>query len=155
MNLRLWGVSVLAVAVSGIPALNYSGYCFEQHRYLADEEIVRAAVERVMGVYPPVVDVVEMVDGQAGILGRLAPMNAVPYASADEFLRINEGCCELRHRDPEGYRPSLYERLTGRSRTLVRLEFAVRYVDRYGNPLSVTDEAFFAISNCGRPWSRY
>ena len=97
----------------------------------------------------------------------------IPYASKDEFLRENPGCCQLtpyRSRqnifgyDPEfisfnfpGNSPTIRpgdERASGKGNGMFNFRRKVRYLDQQGvrKEIEIT-ETYIGVDNCGNPWS--
>jgi hypothetical protein len=70
------------------------------------------------------------------------------YASPTAFLKAFPECCAMVDRAEEGWRPGLFERLTGRTYGIV----AVTHVDPYryekGMPQALTTD-FVPVSACG------
>lgn len=134
-------------------SMNYSGYCFEQSKYLSNEERIRSVIEELLEDYPPITQYSETGIGPGGVttsLFRKMPANPIPYSGVDEFLKENPACCELRPYGTEGYAPSAWERFTGGTSGFVFFEYSVKFIDRYGAHRSEKINESMPVSNCGR-----
>lgn len=109
-------------------ALNYSGFCFREMRYLTDAEKKRIAVELVSsgkftngGYYS---------SSGSGKSDRWE--KALPYESVEEFLMENPDCCTLvpkeRRYGDEFDPPTLWERLSGKNNYCVFVEAQIKYL---------------------------
>lgn len=144
--------------------INYSGYCFTEKRYLSEHEKITAAVTYIinrMGAYPqPVIAFstvyyADVAQGDIRTRVRVKRWAESPliYSSVDELYRQNEGCCELVPQGTEGYRPSIWHRLSGKTSVLVRVKYSVRFVDFDENMRTGKINAYLPVSNCGVVWS--
>lgn len=149
-------ITLLAAAYgAAIGALNYSGYCFKEKRYLSDQERIDRAVAYVLATYPPVIDYLNEDASVEPTIERRPPKHPVYYRDAKEFFELNQGCCEVTMRAREGTdnKPSLSSRVMGRTSCYVHVKYKVRYKDARGSEISSVVETYPAISNCGYLWS--
>ena len=102
-------------------ALNVSGFCFREVRFLSEDEIISRVIEDIYSSYPPAYY-------QIGVPVR----NAVTYSSREEFVRSNSDCCVI---VPSAYVdssesdfrvPTEYS-LFGKNRALVRVIYRVEW----------------------------
>lgn len=145
--------AVVFLVVSGFvwwAGMNYTGYCHAEGRYLSDEEKIDLAIKNILQTYPPV-----LTDNAAGVIHSKRPDNPAHYADINEFKSANKNCCEITQatNDGEGYRVSLYSRITGSISGLVHVKYLVRYKDETGNQVLRPYETSPAITNCGSIWS--
>ena len=67
----------------------YRGVCDREGRILSDEEKIRVAVEYINNHYDIIYDDPET--------HKTLSLDAIPYASVDEFLEKNPNCCKIEH----------------------------------------------------------
>lgn len=133
------------VCLSGIAWLNYTGFCFEQGRYLPDEEFINPIVE-------------EIVTGLAkrNRLGEFmwvskGQKNPIPYSDIAEFHALNPDCCEIVQQQitSEGSIPIFLEhKIGGDARGFVHVKYLVRWRDDVGQIHNSTEERRFLRTNC-------
>ena len=109
-------------------ALNYSGFCFKEMRYLSDEEKIRIAVAKV-----------NKMGGWRHLKELGWPSNRykkiIPYESVDAFLQENPDCCTIvpyagfEHVTDEPVPPSFWERFFGIYNSAVRIQYTRRYIE--------------------------
>jgi hypothetical protein len=147
--------SLLLMISVGMLALNYSGYCFKQGRYISRDEIIYAAVERLLEVhYSPYVRRYKVVNGKT-ILVQPKEKHRIYYQSVEEFLELNPNCCELeRFSKQSRWQNYLKKTLKGRYLTKVKIKYKVRYLDDNGEIKSyVHPEPYYkTVRNCGEVW---
>lgn len=146
-------LAVAVVAVSGFvwwAGMNYTGYCHAEGRYLSDEERINLAITNILQTYPPV-----LTENAVGVIHSKQPENSIIYADIADFKSINKNCCEILQKtnDGEGYKVSLFSKISGNISGLVYVKYLVRYRDEKGNELSKIHEVYPAITNCGAIWS--
>lgn len=121
-------------------ALNVSGFCVAERRYLTESEQMNAAIDNVYQSH------LAHYKNKSG-LGISGPL--VRYAGLDEFKSVNPNCCSLSGTAQEGYRVSWTRQLIGNFRTFVR----VNYAEEAGSgdqSTPIMREVFVAVTNCGR-----
>lgn len=137
-------IQMAAAALCLLLILSYNGFCFTQARFLSEQALYRAAVSQVL------TDRQVHLPGQGGFL---APEHPVPYASVDEFLRINPGCCSrLVGYLPVGSLDACIGRLLGAYRAYVEVRFFVRYLGDDGVVHSAPEVRHVFVSNCGEAY---
>jgi hypothetical protein len=144
----------LAVILCVAGALNYSGFCFREWRYLSDEEKIRSAVGYILTRYPPHFDGYRPY-AEPSIARHFTPPrpeNPIRYRDAEEFFAVNGNCCEITARAREGYRPDFLTRVFGRFSCFVKAKYQVRFVVDDGREMSLPHSTYVAISNCGHAW---
>jgi hypothetical protein len=123
-----------------IAALNYSGFCLPQGRYLTEQELIDIGARDEFRFYPP-----SHYPGFAATIH-----NPIPYDSFEDFISRNPNCCSLSRTGREGGAPTLLHRFSGYFATFVRVEYRVEE-DAAGAPK--TTVSYIAITNCGFPWN--
>ena len=123
-------------------ALNYSGFCFRELRYLSSEE----KMEFLFNIWNNSVFDNIVIDGEFKVLERKNR-----YANFDEFLEKHPNCCEV---DPKGgydtAPPNFIDRITGYdSGTRILIEFDEEYIDSNGNILTKEIQIVDRLQNCG------
>ncbi len=108
-------------------ALNYSGFCFKEMRYLSDEEKIRIAVAKVNkmggGHYSKPQE------------GFFKYIKVVPYESIDAFFHENPDCCTIvpyagfEHVTGVAWPPTFWERFFGIYNSAVRIQYTRRYIE--------------------------
>lgn len=151
-------IIVLLVYGGARLGLNYSGYCYEKKRYIDDKEKLEIAVTYILEGYPRVVDIYEQRGNKLIFMDRDFPKNPIRYNSITEFLEMNPDCCEVTNYskgdfEEKGSKISLSSRLYGSISSFVRVRHKVRYYDSDGDVITITEEPYIAITNCGHPWS--
>ena len=175
----LWslaGVVVLPVALLAIVALlNYTGYCFQERRYLTDEERVRKTVQTVIALYPRITYAYDAVpkagyevimdkarccdqgdrsrfDGSKGGTA-IEPAQLIVYRDVEEFFAVNPDCCSFARNGLYGElgSTSLWSKITGYSAGFANVKFRVRYRDAAGRAHEKYSGWSANFSNCGKP----
>ena len=162
--------------LTGTAALNYSGYCFKQSRYLSDEERIRSAVENALTGYPAITyayDVLpkrgyEVLQDKSRCCGQgdmsrydksqgavaIDPEQLIPYRDIDEFFAVNPDwdCCSFARRGLYGeeWDSSLWLKLTGYSAGFTNVKFRVRYRNAAGIVQTKFSAESSNLTNCGR-----
>ena len=136
-------------------ALNYSGFCFKEFRFLSDEEQINIAVQYVLNRYPKKGDVTfYYLPGNREGERKLAwPEDPVPYKDMEEFFLVNPSCCKVgREYQSLGGRDSIsfWGCVTGTETAIVGVRYLLRYKDGSGVIQSELKEVFPKISNCGK-----
>ena len=149
MKAMTLSIVAIGVAVTGVCAALYEGFCIRTAKFPDEKAVVSQAVEYVIATYPPAVVMHErkMDDGNSSST-RGIPDHPVRYENVEEFLRKNPGCCELVERAGEGYKPSFLSRLLGKESRIVRLRFDVVYLESGGEKRKSV-EKFVAVKRCG------
>lgn len=127
--------------------MNYTGYCHAQGRYLSEEELINLSVKNAILTFPPVIRTIGN-DNNSFI----RPIKFVAYSGVDDFFEKNINCCEITLRGDEGYKVSLYSRLTGSVYGLVHMRYLVEFKNNDSIDMHELHESYSAISNCGVVW---
>ncbi len=141
----------IGIPLAGLMAyfgLNYSGFCFDQMRYLTDEEKIRSAFEGQNSRDRLPID-------------NLPPEYPHPrypkhikYKSFDEYIALYPECCSV---NPGGLfyevPPAKFlDRIFGYdSRDIVVTKFQVRYLDENGSLKTAETRLDNYMANCGQP----
>jgi len=149
------GLILVAIAI-GRFSLNYSGYCFEEHRFLSNEEKISIAIRDVFGTYPP--NLIEYGEnlGEVIVIGGHTPAHPIYYKDIDTFRAENTDCCRLTQRmerTKSKFPIQLGSRLSGDANTFVEVIYKLKYIDESGVERSQIHIEYVAISNCGHAWS--
>ena len=156
---------------TGTAGLNYSGYCFDQARYLSDDELIASGIAGVLAHY----SFIRFVPEEMPSLGRPAPSNQknfrgsdakgieiaqeqlIPYRNAEEFLAVNPGCCNFGRRGMYGETDDtpLLWKVTGYSAGFFNARYQIRYRDAAGQAQSRWTGITFHYTNCGRGTQYY
>lgn len=117
LRLWLWFVVASLCALIVYETLNFTGFCYEQKRYLSDEELINAAVRYEIG---------EQYNLHAHNIDD-RPAWTRRYISVEEFHHINPNCCFV-HRwgFPGNYGEGIWTRIFGWYVALVDLQFRTR-----------------------------
>ena len=123
-------------------ALNYSGFCFRELRYLSSEE----KMEFLFNIWNNSVFDNIVIDGEFKVLERKNR-----YANFDEFLEKHPNCCEI---DPGGPydmgSPFFINRITGYdSGTVISFKFNEEYIEPDGNIITQEIHILDSLQNCG------
>lgn len=164
-----WLVMVLAMGAAiylvGVGSLGYRGYCFDEERFLTDDEKILKVVQRtIVGRNPPLPfwlrrdkDGQVMKDGNGNtswvIEGQDEPVQPVAYRDTAEFFADNPDCCVVRryYSDAEGrWEPGFWERVIGNGGGVVWASYYYRYRDRHGYKHTATYTYLEPLTNCGK-----
>ena len=149
-RLSLLLIAILAslgiASMGSILALNYSGFCIAEFRFVPDEEKINKVVSALAlgGISRGFVE-------QDGRLVEAGSVMTLPYKNTDEFFADNPNCCQIGPLAPEGYyEPTLVRKLTGTVSDVVAVRYLRRTVDSAGAIASERVLAQFSVNNCGR-----
>ena len=128
------------------PTLNVAGYCWEEKRFLSDEEFIFKALEETYSDYPP-----QRYNGFDKV-----GQQPIEYKSFEEFVALNKNCCKLVDEASEGYRVPWIYKTRGLSATMVeviyRVETSAGAKSGRGLP-SGYNVIHPNFTNCGRLWN--
>ncbi len=150
-------ITVSLLFIFSCSAVNYSGFCWSQKRYLSDQEKINFVVDHVLQRYRPQVEIYEMIDDKKLLLSRKdIPNNLILYQSKKDFFGSNKNCCEVKKtldksidlNDGEPGEISFFHRISGTVSDLVHLKYLVRYKDSDGDIVSVLHHTSIAVSSC-------
>lgn len=140
-------------------ALNYSGFCFRELRYLSNAEKKRLAVELVSsGKFNT--NTGHYISSVSGKPDRWE--KTLPYESVEEFLKENPDCCTLVPKE-RGYHddftpPTFWERLSGKYNYGVLVKAQYKYItgpidekgkEGVGHEIHRSGTGHFSFGNCG------
>lgn len=139
------GIVVLIFMLFGsIPiGLNYSGFCWEQGRWLSDEERIRLMISEEI---------------RHGFVKGKSSLDAtiIQYNDVDEFLEKNPDCCKLgykytsEHSNDGTYWPFSFLDSILIGGDVVSLYYSENFIDGNGAYDSRNALSFYAVSNCGK-----
>jgi hypothetical protein len=138
-------LSALLLATVWWPGMNYFGFCHDSGRFLTERQKIDAAIEDAISPYSP----------PLASRGNYPPKDPIPYASIEEFRRLNPNCCALSTSARLAPDVSILSRAKGTNSTYVLVNFLVRFRDEYGAVVSEPASTFSAITNCGYAWPGY
>jgi len=147
--------SILVICLVGLLTISFNGFCFNERRFLTDEEKIDLVLDEVIKSYPPVL-VEHLTLNNGKIVSKwFHPKNAIAYKNKSEFFKINDKCCEIVNFGKgdfglEGSPIPFFSKLSGGISTFVRVRYLVRF--KYSNSNKIF-ESYYAVSNCGRVWS--
>ena len=134
------GTAVLAI---GSMSLGYAGFCYDEGRFLSDDEHYNSAIDHL--IRRPRVLVREEVDGK--LIKK--DYDKVRYEDADEFLRRNPDCCRIVPGGGDDYIPvTFWRRMTGLAYKVVLVEYAERIRDE-GRVREVSLRRQITTNQCG------
>jgi hypothetical protein len=135
------GIAASILAILGMPlALNYSGLCLAEGRYLAEQELIGIGLRSEFQSYPPRV--------YPGFGAEVT--KPIAYPSFEDFVSRNPNCCSLSRTAREEFSPALFHRLAGNFATFVRVQYRV---EEAVPDVPETYISQIAITNCGHPWN--
>ena len=142
-NVRI-AVGAVAAAIAAMLAtplaLNYSGFCLAERRYLTAQELIDIGVRDEFRFYPP--------HSYSGFVAEV--QNPIEYVSFEDFISRNPNCCTLTRTGRKGSAPTLYHRLLGHFATFVRIGYRIEEDVPAAPPTTVS---YIAVTNCGIPWN--
>jgi hypothetical protein len=128
----LGGAALMIVFFVLAGALNYSGFCFKEMRYLSDEEKIRKAISANYTIkgndsYWYSWESPRSASDRVEIYRKI-----IPYDDVDAFLRENPNCCTVIYKgfadDPA---PSFWQRVTGHFNYGVRMKYTEKYIEKH------------------------
>ena len=146
-----WSVMLVVLALLLVrPTMNLAGYCWEENRFLSDDEFIFKALEYTYSYDPPAYYAGLQYSGLAGRV-----MQPIGYKSFEEFIALNKDCCKLVDETSENYRVPWIYKTEGWSATMVKVIYRVETTEGAksgrGNPAGY-DVFYFNFTNCGRLW---
>jgi hypothetical protein len=113
-------------------SLNYSGFCFEEMRYLSDEEKIRGAIANLLKNYNTSWyahhTITEKVGDKTKYQAYVYWQN-IPFKDIDEFLKENPHCCVI-NRGGEDHLPEFWEKIFGRCNYFIGMKYRFKYVEK-------------------------
>jgi hypothetical protein len=141
-------LSILYVVVR--LGLNYSGYCYEQGRYISNQEKIEIVAKHIIRPH----QIPKHMPIEEWLALPISIRTVVNYRSTDEFFETNKDCCEVTDFGKgdfgaKGEKLSVFDKLFGITSSYVRVHYQVRHLDEKGQLITAYAEPYFAISNCG------
>ncbi|WNH49717.1 hypothetical protein PDM28_05225 [Stenotrophomonas aracearum] len=146
------GLTLLLIALSGWHRIDMAGrgYCFEQQRVLAAEEIERAAILHELKKFPPSVPVkTEWLGEGRSVQTWAVPRSAEPFSGVDDYLSRNPGGVQIVQGGAHARAAGLLSRLIGDEFYIVSLRYPVRFSED-GKARTIPHEGFVIVSRCGK-----
>jgi hypothetical protein len=136
--------------------LLYSGYCWEEGRYLTNQEKIDIAVKEVINQQSRRWSYDYTVNEAGGkVYLRNEKRETFRYSNLKEFYALNQNCCDFLdiYLSGETYiNIPFIERISGHLNTSIRV-FYIYYYDEKNNNIPIYEETCFALSNCGKLWT--
>ena len=143
-------------------ALNFSGFCFKELRYLSDDEKIHRVIADAMKGRFYAGFIVNRETGKTGTI-----REPIPYESVEALLKANPDCCTLipKHGNyADDSPPSLWQRIFGNVNYGVRMKFTLKYIDTpvdihgskgIGQEREAHIDGLFSSGNCGQGCEGY
>ncbi len=124
----------------GYSAVNLTGYCIAEKRFLSDDEKIGRAIMQI--------------ERRSNFShyenGRINIWPRIKYESVNDFLAKNPNCCRLNPDEPRETGYSFGNAIYGSAHDIIVLEYKARYMDENGNEQSVQVREDNVVGNCGR-----
>lgn len=124
----LGAVAVLLLCIAAFEYLNFAGYCYRDQRYLADKELILAALRREVSV--------NKAYGESE--------RRIAYESPEALMAKNPNCCLVTRSDDPYLEESFWNRIVGSYVLLVE----VIYRAKGDGSMPFYSDVFF-VSACG------
>jgi hypothetical protein len=139
-------LAVPLTIIVGCASLNYSGFCFDEMRYLSDEEKLRIGFEtfnsrKTVPIRTVTKDAIHF-----------NAYEQIKYKSFKQFMESNPNCCAINPGGPYDVAPSdFWDRITGydTGEVMVRT-FTAHYLDENGERKSEEITTTTVLQNCGK-----
>jgi len=152
-------IVALVLGTAAIPVwagyLNYNGYCWDESRYLRNDELIQRLVEQKYLDWSYISDVGTAQDINIPIEDF---DERVPYESFEEFYSVNPNCCSVRapgrpHKKPDPwwtfYDPSFWMRVTGHAHASVGHKYLLRARTKSGEIKTAITDGSYWTDACG------
>ncbi|MEM7494514.1 MAG: hypothetical protein AAF296_14130 [Pseudomonadota bacterium] len=126
-------------AVTAIISANISGYCFEEHRYLSDEELIHGALSRGPHISSA---------RRAFERGKIPHVPS--FGSTDAFYEAFPDCCEIVGEEDQKNRQPFWRKAVGDFRGYVSISFEL---DGVKDEKVAFGPRYVAVTNCGKGWN--
>lgn len=128
-----------------VAGLNYSGFCWEQKRWLSDEEKIRRIVEQQF-LYQP-----EVIYGLGEGVASERSNPATRYETVEHFLEKNPDCCrvDLSRAGGDTLYPTLWDKLWNYYTDIVVVKYGAKHINSFGEN---SKESLFLINNCAKEY---
>jgi len=148
LRFLLWPILIFIV----YGALNYSGFCFKELRYISNDEKIRGAIANMNSDH--------RWDGYINALNRGGGyMKYIPYDNIDAFLKENPNCCTVDHSGfADDGAPSFWERVFGSYNYSIKMKYIQKFIEGpldenkkegAGKKREHLFEGWFTAGNCG------
>jgi hypothetical protein len=119
-------------------ALNATGFCFKEFRYLSYDEKIRI-VFKSHNYYPFV-----RINDES--------FKKIPYKSFEEFTKENPNCCNINlHEGNDLPPPNFWDRIIGyHSSETITMNYKDRFLDKSGHSRVVRYKSINVLTNCGQ-----
>jgi hypothetical protein len=131
-----------------IGALNFSGMCLAQGRWLSTEERIRLFTSNFLGR----ADLNYLLEQSFSKHDEFAKYERVPYKDSDDFLTANPNCCEALGSYSDGpiWRATFLDRVFGLRADVLRIRYTARFRDESGKIIELKDYTEYpVVTNCG------
>jgi hypothetical protein len=141
-------------------ALNYSGFCFKEMRYLSDAEKIELALNSIIKEQTSPGKRVNVFTDNDKLIVR----EIIPYSSKNDFIKKNTDCCKeivpsngIFAEDPS---PTLFDRILGRYSYGIRVSYVEKRIETIaqkdgaegnGKRYEVRIHGLLPYGNCGGP----
>ncbi len=139
-------LAVSLTIIVGCASLNYSGFCFDEMRYLSDEEKFRILFEA--GNQRDTVPIRTVTKNAI----HFNAYERIKYEDFKQFVEMNPNCCAINPGGPYDTAPSnFWDRITGYdSGEVIVITSIVHYIDENGERKSQKIKTEDVLQNCGR-----
>lgn len=136
--------SVVFLYLIFVGTMNYAGFCWDQKRYLSEEEKIRIAIKGINEL-----DFVYIRD--KGESDGSSNFDYIRYENVEEFLKKNPSCCRILYLPYKDHVPPrhLMDRIWGTSGGTVEINFRARYQDKKGEEKEGDATWYVNQQNCG------
>jgi hypothetical protein len=146
LSLVLILIALPIAGIASVLALNYSGFCVSEFRYLSDDEKIRNVVSGLAKG-----GVSRVFAERGGKTVEVGTITTLPYENIEQFFAANPDCCQVGPIVREGYyEPTPARRLTGIVSDIVAVRYLRRTVDAGGAVSTENVLVQFSMSACGR-----
>lgn len=147
-------IFTLAVFLFTPAALNYSGFCMAEGRWLSDEERIRIGLPDSKLLLGGQGNVSITDNGkQSGKWMGSEMVEIIPYANIEDFIQRNQNCCEVDRNLSGDFPPvSWIDVVLGRFATKIRKTYTVHYIDKTQTHRTQEIKSEFIQTNCGKGW---
>jgi hypothetical protein len=144
-----WSVMLVVLALLLVrPTMNVAGYCWEENRFLSDEEFIFKALEETYSYYPP---------NRYNGFDQVGP-RPIEYKSFEEFVALNKDCCKLVDETIDGYRVPWFYKIRGRAAAMVEVVYRVETSEgaKSGRGFPAGYNVVYPnFTNCGREFREF
>ncbi len=153
LALILGFVVFVGYQVHQVGELNEAGYCFEEKRFLAEEEFIKDAMLNTHAwvAYHSIEDFEQDRDKGRGVtFDRKRITNPFIYRDYAHFEEVNPDCCRFFDEPYDGYYPDKHIRRGGSFAGFVTVKFRVQKEAPGQSEIQRT--VLYEYTNCGEAW---